>query len=124
MDAWLAGNALPNCELGRGVTRIDAHLDQERRQTQLVEVGSVDGLPSGVILKTTESDPLFVLWWNGQWYQWRATGYQPVKLNSNQTLRACTPPSIVAALRHGYAPRTHESLPTIPGALDGSKAAQ
>jgi hypothetical protein len=127
--AWAAGNAT----LGLGPTpravAMDRVLHDERvgpGRSKRLHRAALPGLPDGTFIATrpgteqTAPDPAgegrassALLVWSGTLWRWSPGGYReagPVQPGPALTL---TPPSIVAALTHGYAPEPPVGLSAL-----------
>ncbi|MDP8924022.1 MAG: hypothetical protein M3O34_14230, partial [Chloroflexota bacterium] len=114
--AWRAGNPEHGPAPTGRVAEIDRVLHAERvegtgraarRRTWRSPIGE---LPDGalVILDAAPDAPLLV--WRGYLRRWSFAGYGPPQCGpSDMVVVVLTPPSIVAAIRAGYAPTVHPS---------------
>jgi len=73
-------------------------------------VGMINGLPNGGFFQV-KNDDAFYLKWNDRSWRWSHQGYSPVVKKPGQHIHILTPALSLKALKSGYQPITHPSLP-------------
>src|SRR5690606_13288265 len=113
-NAWLAGN--PQFGLGDSVKvgemdvvlhaerLTEAHYVKDRKKRTYTAV--MQTLPNGTFIWWQER-PYLV--WHDALLPWTPAGYEALVSRREGPVVVLTPPSIVAALAHGYVPAVHES---------------
>ena len=106
MSAWGKGNRGGAKTL---VGDVDKQMKLDRSSLARKTVANLDGLPDGVIVKT--SDGAFYLLKDGKLFPWSFQGYgKPVPVGSMAgPFVVLTPESTVKAIRAGYVVGVHES---------------
>jgi hypothetical protein len=108
-DAWRAGN--PETEQ-TSADGIDAQLHAERLRedgTKRIHEAALGDLPDGVFVQLPDGADAWLLR-GGLLLAWSPDGYRERRPRPKDiTVNVLTPPSTVAAIRAGYAPRVHES---------------
>ncbi|HEX7926700.1 MAG TPA: hypothetical protein VF678_03850 [bacterium] len=114
-QAWLAANGerLPDGVITiQGVDRILQAERAPRWKGTPYPEATLAGLPNGAMVLLPGSDTPHLVWGGGL-LPWSPGGYgTPAPYASHRTVRVITPPSIVAAIRAGYAPLVHPSART------------
>jgi len=89
---------------GRGMDRADDRL------TWSAEAGS---LPDGTVIVSPDREPMLL--WEGAGYAFAFSGWVPRGPRAYGRVRVLTPPTSVEALRNGFFPELHDSLPKSSG---------
>src|SRR5215207_593602 len=110
--AWAGAN--PQHGLGQTprATELDRVLHAERLGpggSKRLHPARLESLPDGTFITPNPAgrpatDGPALLIWQGRVWQWSPKGYQPADPIQTETVLTLTPPSIVAALVHGYTP--------------------
>jgi hypothetical protein len=113
----LAGSPMPLVDtIDRALhgERISGHFRQ-RDKIKPAHTARLRDLPDGVMVVTESSATPYLV--RGDWlFPWSFAGYAVPLARPDTTVQVLTPPSMVRAIAHGYAPEVH------PSALGGADA--
>jgi hypothetical protein len=104
-SSWIKGNPSSKLSITTSIKYIDEIIHNERigKKRNVVHSSRLSDLPDGTFVQMSDRAYLFA---NGALHGWTPFGYEgPVVVPDAGTLAIITPPSIINALREGYAPQ-------------------
>ncbi|MGI8665641.1 MAG: hypothetical protein ACR2N4_06390 [Jatrophihabitans sp.] len=106
-EAWQQARQLPERPRAAFMD-VQLHAERvDRRRRQLTRPARLNALPDGVMIRHRDAISLLA---GGRLLPWSFAGYgQPVRVAGGTEVEVLTPPTLVAALAHGYLPMVHPS---------------